>query len=219
MAGTVDFAGGYRFIPACFNIRAGSPHPGHTSSASASASRCRCGGVRADRAPDPGGRAAAHLVLRLRAALAGAVHRAGLSSLQRDLRRHAREMGTVRRQDESGRAQQRVSGDRSAGRSRRSTPSHSPSAATHPAPSFVIAGSAEAREGGASYRERTVRHGETSPDAMREKARYVLGEMERRLAASSFAGPTPRPRRSTRCTTSIHSWRMRSSGAAPPDPA
>jgi hypothetical protein len=54
------------------------------------------------------------------------------------------------------------------------------------APSFVIAGGAEAREGGASYGERTVRHGEVSPDAMREKARYVLGEMERRLAALGF---------------------------------
>ena len=51
------------------------------------------------------------------------------------------------------------------------------------APSFVIAGSAEAKEGGASYRERTIRHGETSADALREKGRYVLGEMERRLAA------------------------------------
>ena len=51
------------------------------------------------------------------------------------------------------------------------------------APSFVIAGSAEAREGGASYHERTVRHGETTREAMREKARYVLGELERRLAA------------------------------------
>jgi hypothetical protein len=51
------------------------------------------------------------------------------------------------------------------------------------APSFVIAGSAEVKEGGASYRERTIRHGETSADALREKGRYVLGEMERRLAA------------------------------------
>jgi hypothetical protein len=50
------------------------------------------------------------------------------------------------------------------------------------APSFVIAGSAETREGGGSYSERTIRRGETSPEAMREKARYVLGEMERRLA-------------------------------------
>ena len=54
--------------------------------------------------------------------------------------------------------------------------------ASDPTPSFVLAGSAEAREGGASYSERTVRHGETSADAMREKARYVLGELERRLA-------------------------------------
>jgi hypothetical protein len=59
-------------------------------------------------------------------------------------------------------------------------------AADRAAPSFVIAGGAEAREGGASYSERTVRHGETSLDAMREKARYVLGEMERRLAAFGF---------------------------------
>jgi hypothetical protein len=52
---------------------------------------------------------------------------------------------------------------------------------------FVIAGSGEAREGGASYRERTVRRGEQSPDAMREKARYVLGEMERRLGILGFS--------------------------------
>jgi hypothetical protein len=56
-------------------------------------------------------------------------------------------------------------------------------ASTNTAPSFVIAGGAEAREGGASYEARTIRRGETSPEAMREKATYVLGEMERRLAA------------------------------------
>lgn len=54
------------------------------------------------------------------------------------------------------------------------------------APSFVIAGSGEAREGEGSYRERTVRFGETTPDAMREKALHVLSEMERRLAALGF---------------------------------
>jgi hypothetical protein len=48
---------------------------------------------------------------------------------------------------------------------------------TAPAPSFVIAGAAERTEGG----ERIIRLGETSPDAMREKARHVLAEMERRL--------------------------------------
>jgi hypothetical protein len=48
-------------------------------------------------------------------------------------------------------------------------------------PTFVVAGSGEAKEGGATYRERTVRYGETSPEALREKATFVLGEMERRL--------------------------------------
>jgi len=52
--------------------------------------------------------------------------------------------------------------------------------------SFVMAGSSEAGEGGTSYRERTVRLGERTPDAMREKARYALGEMERRLGTLGF---------------------------------
>jgi hypothetical protein len=50
-------------------------------------------------------------------------------------------------------------------------------------PSFVIAGSGESREGNGPYREKTVRHGETSADAMLEKGRYVLGVMEQRMAA------------------------------------
>ena len=60
------------------------------------------------------------------------------------------------------------------------------------APSFVVAGSGEAREGGGSYAERTIRHGETSPEAMRGKAIFVLGEMERRLAllGASWAATT-----------------------------
>ena len=49
--------------------------------------------------------------------------------------------------------------------------------------SFVIAGSGEAGDGPAPYRERTVRYGETSPDAMREKARFVVGRMDERMAA------------------------------------
>ena len=54
-------------------------------------------------------------------------------------------------------------------------------------PTFVVAGSGEALEGKGNYRDHTVRRGETSPDAILEKARYVLGEMERRLAALGFA--------------------------------
>jgi hypothetical protein len=53
----------------------------------------------------------------------------------------------------------------------------------------VVSGSGEAMEGGSTYRERTVRFGDTSPDAMVEKARYVLGEMERRLSALGFGWP------------------------------
>jgi hypothetical protein len=49
-------------------------------------------------------------------------------------------------------------------------------------PTFLVSGSGEAREGGALYRERTVRYGETAPEAMREKAIFVLAEMERRLS-------------------------------------
>jgi hypothetical protein len=48
---------------------------------------------------------------------------------------------------------------------------------------FVIAGSGEAPEGKGSYNERIIRLGDTSPDAMREKAQYVLGAMETRMAA------------------------------------
>jgi hypothetical protein len=52
--------------------------------------------------------------------------------------------------------------------------------------SFVVAGSAEAKEGGASYRERIVRLGDTTDAGIREKARFVLGEMERRMATLGF---------------------------------
>ena len=62
-------------------------------------------------------------------------------------------------------------------------------AAPGAAPSFVIAGSGEAPEGSASYQDRIIRLGDTSPEALREKARYVLGEMERRMAVLGFGWP------------------------------
>jgi hypothetical protein len=55
------------------------------------------------------------------------------------------------------------------------------------APSFVVAGSAEAQEGSATYRERIIRLDDISPEGIREKARWVLGEMERRLGAMGFS--------------------------------
>ena len=54
------------------------------------------------------------------------------------------------------------------------------------AQSFVAAGSGEAREGGPSYEGRIIRRGDQSPEAMREKARFVLGAMELRMAALGF---------------------------------
>lgn len=55
--------------------------------------------------------------------------------------------------------------------------------------SFVIAGSGEAEEGHASYRERTVRFGDTSPEGLREKAIFVLNRMEQRMAALGATWP------------------------------
>ena len=41
-------------------------------------------------------------------------------------------------------------------------------------PTFVIAGSGELLDGGATYAERTVRYRDLSPDGMKEKVRYVV---------------------------------------------
>jgi hypothetical protein len=52
--------------------------------------------------------------------------------------------------------------------------------------SFIIAGGGEAAEGSGPYRDRIVRYGDTSPDGLGEKVRYVVGAMEGRLAALGF---------------------------------
>jgi hypothetical protein len=51
-----------------------------------------------------------------------------------------------------------------------------------PAPTFIVAGAGEMRDR-AQGPDGIVRHGETSPDAMREKARFVMGVMQERLRA------------------------------------
>jgi hypothetical protein len=53
-------------------------------------------------------------------------------------------------------------------------------------PTFVVAGSGEAPEGKRNYRDHAIRLGDRSPEGLREKARWVLGEMERRMAALGF---------------------------------
>ena len=54
------------------------------------------------------------------------------------------------------------------------------------AKSFVVAGGGEAAEGKGSYRERIVRYGDTSLEGLREKMRFVVGAMGRRLSALGF---------------------------------
>lgn len=54
-------------------------------------------------------------------------------------------------------------------------------------PSFVVAGSGEAPEGKGSYGRFVVRPGDTSAAGLREKARAVLGEMERRMGLLGFS--------------------------------
>jgi hypothetical protein len=58
--------------------------------------------------------------------------------------------------------------------------------APDPQPSFIVAGSGEAPEGRGNYRDHIVRLGDVSPAGLREKARFVLDEMERRMSAMGF---------------------------------
>lgn len=53
-------------------------------------------------------------------------------------------------------------------------------------PSFVVAGSGEAPEGKSSYKEHTISRGDVSPQGLRNKARFVLAEMENRMRALGF---------------------------------
>ena len=52
--------------------------------------------------------------------------------------------------------------------------------------SFILAGGGEARPGKGPYSERIVRYGEHSTEALRDKVRYVVAEMEARLTALGF---------------------------------
>lgn len=51
---------------------------------------------------------------------------------------------------------------------------------------FVVAGSAEAPEGKPGYRDQAIAAGDISPSGIVEKARWTLGEMERRMGALGF---------------------------------
>ncbi len=64
-----------------------------------------------------------------------------------------------------------------------------PASAADGAGGFVVAGSGEAPEGRGNYRDHVIAPGDTSPAGLREKARWVLGEMARRMAALGAAWP------------------------------
>lgn len=51
---------------------------------------------------------------------------------------------------------------------------------------FVVAGSAEAPEGRPGYRDHAIAAGDVSAGGILEKARWTLGEMERRMGALGF---------------------------------
>jgi hypothetical protein len=53
-------------------------------------------------------------------------------------------------------------------------------------PTFVIAGGAEARGGPGSYPERIVRYRDVSPEGLKEKVRFTVGEMEWRMELFGF---------------------------------
>jgi len=53
--------------------------------------------------------------------------------------------------------------------------------------SFLSAGSWEMPDGPSNFREYIVRRGDTSEDGMREKARFVLADLEKRMAALGFS--------------------------------
>lgn len=53
-------------------------------------------------------------------------------------------------------------------------------------PSFVVAGSGEAPEGKDNYKDHVISRGDVSAEGLRNKARFVLAEMERRMGGLGF---------------------------------
>ena len=165
--------------------------------------------------PGRAGRAACRL-LRLRTAVAGAVHRHRVHRIQPPLRRYAAAMG----RDEERRATTRWRAATSF------PPLHKPAEpsfhafcfarpAAGAAGSFVIAGSGEAGDGPAPYQRA---HGALWRNQPRRDARE--GAVRARAHGGAHGGTSARPgptrlrRRSIRCTIFIRFWPTRSSGAA-----
>ncbi len=54
---------------------------------------------------------------------------------------------------------------------------------------FVVAGSSEVPEGHANYKDHLIAYQDISPEGMRKKARWVLDEMQRRMAVLGYGWP------------------------------
>ena len=212
---TID-RGEYRYIPGPFQYSAGvAAHPDTPSSASVLPIRFPLPRASGGSRPSCAMRPPADGVLRLRTAVSRAIHRRRLHCLQPRICRHTRSLGDFRRQSQPGRPQQRMPGDR---------PARDPELPClllrHPGcwagRSFVCAGSGEAREGSGPYRDKTIRHGETTPDAIAEKARFVLEVMEQRMAGLEGGWSSATGVQVYTVHECIPFWLPRSWRAAPP---
>ena len=188
MPNVVPFsAGGYRFLTARLPVfgrgrgRARLPHRAGAFREGAAARR----GVRRDRGASGAARPAADGVLRLRIALAGAVHRCRLHRVQPPLRAAAGGLGHLPRRRQPGGALECLPRDRPAGRRPPSTPSATPCRATRAAPAALSAPAA-ARPARAAAAMPSASSGSATsrPRAMRDKAHFVMGVMEQRMAAA-----------------------------------
>ena len=81
-------------------------------------------------------------------------------------------------------------------------------------PSFVIAGVADATEGKGSYRERTIRLGDTSPRVCARSPAMCSASWNDACKRSAAAGLTRPRRRCIPCLTCTRSWRTISRGVA-----
>ena len=132
-------------------------------------------------------RAADDGVLRLRAALARAFHRAGLLRLQSRIHPDPSTSGRLPGRRQSGGADQRLPGLQPPAVPSLYAFSYTVPAASGHGPSFVVAGGGEAPEGKSNYpASHIVKLGDVSREAIHEKLRYVANSMRERLAALGF---------------------------------
>ena len=180
---TADFQpGGYRFVPGVFQYPPGSRHCPDTRCGGCNSSAAAGRRLRAGRGSDRGGGTAPHRLLRLRVAVARPVFRDGFRRFNEGY------VDTLSRWGIFDGATNPVARSNVCpeigGPSEPSFHAFTFTVAGDAArPSFVVAGSGECPEGLGDYRDNIVRLGDLSQEAILEKARFVLGEMERRLTA------------------------------------